>query len=55
MLFRSDDNAVDRLTGSQGVDWFLANTVGDGGGTVLDIIIDLAAGEQSTDIDLNIL
>ena len=52
--FDNNDNAVDRLTGSQGTDWFWANTAADGG-AVLDIISDLVAGEQSSDIDSNIL
>ena len=49
-----DDNAVDRLTGSQGTDWFLANTVADNS-LVKDILTDLANGEQAADIDLNLL
>jgi Ca2+-binding RTX toxin-like protein len=49
-----DDNAVDRLTGSQGFDWFMANTALDNS-TVKDIITDLASRETSSDIDLNML
>jgi hypothetical protein len=47
-----DDNAVDRLTGSQGADWFLANTLTDNS-SVKDVITDLAGNETASDIDLN--
>lgn len=49
-----DDNTIDRLTGSQGVDWFLANIVADNS-PFKDIITDLANSEAATDIDLNLL
>ncbi len=49
-----DSNADDRLTGSQGTDWFMANTVLDGS-SVKDIITDLSNGENSSEIDLNVL
>jgi len=48
-----DDNNVDHLTGSSGVDWFLANTQTDNS-LVRDIITDLRAGETASDIDLNL-
>jgi hypothetical protein len=46
-----NDNDVDLLTGSQGVDWFFANLVADNGGAV-DRITDLASGEFGFDTDL---
>ncbi len=47
-----DDYSVDRLTGSQGIDWFLAslNPCDD---YVLDIITDWQCYEQASDIDFN--
>jgi len=45
-----NDNNADTLTGSQGVDWFLANRVADNGG-VLDVITDQAANELWSDTD----
>jgi hypothetical protein len=45
-----NDNDVDVLTGSQGIDWFFANRYADDGG-VLDIITDKAANELWSDTD----
>ncbi|MBI2803679.1 MAG: hypothetical protein HYX68_01685, partial [Planctomycetes bacterium] len=47
------DSSVDQLTGNQGSDWFLANTVNDSTGDVKDVILDAARGEVLADIDLN--
>ena len=47
-----DDNAVDRLTGGQGTDWYFANILADNR-LALDFITDLASGEIATDIDLD--
>ena len=49
-----DDDAQDRLTGSQGTDWFLANTVMDNS-PIKDIITDLGSGETASDIDKDTL
>ena len=43
-----NDNDVDTLTGSQGIDWFFANHHGPG---VLDILTDKAANELWNDTD----
>ena len=45
-----NDNDVDILTGSQGIDWFFANRYADHGG-VLDIITDKSSSEQWNDTD----
>jgi hypothetical protein len=45
-----NDNNADTLTGSQGIDWFFANRVADGGG-VLDTVTDQAASELWNDTD----
>ncbi|MEZ6032243.1 MAG: hypothetical protein R3C17_04060 [Planctomycetaceae bacterium] len=45
-----NDNDVDTLTGSQGIDWFFANHFADGGGA-LDKITDKAASELWSDTD----
>jgi Ca2+-binding RTX toxin-like protein len=45
-----NDNDVDTLTGSQGVDWFFANQIADNG-AALDRLTDMAANELGTDTD----
>ena len=45
-----DDNAVDVLTGSSGMDWFLFNVDGENG-TKKDKVTDLTAAEFATDLD----
>jgi hypothetical protein len=45
-----NDNDVDKLTGSQGMDWFFGNRVNDNGG-VLDNIVDKAINELWNDTD----
>ncbi|MCR4413038.1 MAG: hypothetical protein NUV77_11520 [Thermoguttaceae bacterium] len=47
-----DDNAKDTLTGCEGLDWFFANVVLDGGdATTRDKITDLSANEFAMDLD----
>jgi Ca2+-binding RTX toxin-like protein len=45
------DSSIDKLTGSAGQDWFLANQVAENGGA-LDQVIDNASNETWTDTDL---
>jgi Ca2+-binding RTX toxin-like protein len=45
-----NDNDVDKLTGSQGTDWFFGNRINDNGG-VLDNITDQAISELWNDTD----
>lgn len=45
-----NDNNVDTLSGSSGLDWFLANRIADNGG-VLDNVTDQAVGELYSDSD----
>ncbi|MBX9680558.1 MAG: hypothetical protein K2X38_17515 [Gemmataceae bacterium] len=49
-----EDNAADRLVGSQGTDWYFANAVKDNS-SVSDVLSDAASGEKADDIDLDIL
>ena len=47
-----NDNDVDTLTGSQGVDWFFANRENNNGGNaVLDIVTDKSGSEFWNDTD----
>jgi Ca2+-binding RTX toxin-like protein len=46
-----DDAAVDVLTGSAGIDWFLLNLDGDGNNSIKDKITDLSAAEFANDLD----
>lgn len=47
-----NDNDVDTLTGSQGVDWFFANRENtNGGNAVLDIVTDKSGSEFWSDTD----
>jgi hypothetical protein len=45
-----DDDSADKLTGSQGIDWFFANRDADSGG-VLDTVTDQAVSELWSDTD----
>lgn len=46
-----DDGAVDLLTGSSGIDWFLLNLDGDGSSGIKDKVTDLSAAEFANDLD----
>ena len=45
-----DDNAMDVLTGSSGLDWFLFNADGENG-TKKDKVTDLSGADFASDLD----